>query len=53
METGVDNSGLNLLWPCAHMIQLFYNEREQYRFSSLYNDISVLCKLNNIVVTFC
>ena len=34
-----------------NLIQLFYNEWEHYQFSPLYNDISVLCKLNNIVVT--
>ena len=32
-------------------VQLSYNEWEHYQFSPLYNDISVLCKLNNIVVT--
>ena len=32
-------------------IQFFYNEWEHYQFSPLYNNISVLFKLNNTVVT--
>ena len=33
------------------ILQLFYNEWEHYQFTPLYNDISVLCKFNNTVVT--
>ena len=32
-------------------LQLFHNEWEHYQFSPLYNDISVLCILNNTAVT--
>ena len=32
-------------------LQLFHNEWEHYQFSPLYNDISVLCKLNNTFLT--
>ena len=37
------------LTTCASIITLqwFHNEWEHYQFSPLYNDISVICKLNN------
>ena len=40
----------DLLPKWSALIQLFH-EWEHYQFSPLYNDISVLCKLNNTVVT--
>ena len=48
----------SFVWKINHLysivsleLPLFYNEWEHNQFSPLYNDITVLCKLNNTDVT--